>query len=70
MLRTRVASATDGLYLRNAGFVYGTTSIFDLVDGDRSHAKDERGGINVEAFHTTGDYFYELVKTLSANVAQ
>jgi len=48
--------------------VYGPTSIFDPVDGDRSHGKDER--INVEAFHTSGDYFYELVKTLSANVAQ
>jgi len=66
--RIRVASATDGLYLRNAGPVYGTTSIFDLVDGDRSHGKDER--INVEAFHIAGDCFYELVKTLSANVAQ
>ena len=64
--RIRIASATDGLYMRNAGPVYGTTSIFDLVDGDRS--QDER--INVEAFHTSGDYFYELVKTLSANVAQ
>jgi acetylornithine deacetylase/succinyl-diaminopimelate desuccinylase-like protein len=56
--------ATDGLYLRNAGIpVYGTTSIFDLVDGDRSHGKDER--INVEAFHTSGDYFYDLVKSLA-----
>ena len=61
--------ATDGLYLRNAGIpVYGTTSIFDTVDGDRSHGKDER--IPVEAFHTSGDYFYDLVKTLSANVAR
>jgi acetylornithine deacetylase/succinyl-diaminopimelate desuccinylase-like protein len=60
--------ATDGLYLRNAGIpVYGTTSIFDAVDGDRSHGKDER--IPVEAFHTSGDYFYELLKTLSANVS-
>jgi len=59
--------ATDGLYLRNAGIpVYGTTSIFDLIDGDRSHGRDER--INVEAFHTSGDYFYDLVKSLSANV--
>jgi acetylornithine deacetylase/succinyl-diaminopimelate desuccinylase-like protein len=60
--------ATDRLYLRNAGIpVYGTTSIFDTVDGDRSHGKDER--IPVEAFHTSGDYFYDLVKTLSANVS-
>jgi acetylornithine deacetylase/succinyl-diaminopimelate desuccinylase-like protein len=60
--------ATDGLYLRNAGMpVYGTTSIFDLVDGDRSHGKDER--IPVRAFHTSGDYFYALVKSLSAHVA-
>jgi acetylornithine deacetylase/succinyl-diaminopimelate desuccinylase-like protein len=60
--------ATDGLYLRNAGIpVYGTTSIFDTVDGDRSHGKDER--IPVEAFHRSGDYFYDLMKTLSANVA-
>ena len=43
--RIRIASATDALYMRNAGPVYGTTSIFDLVDGDRSHGKDER--INV-----------------------
>jgi len=58
--------ATDGLYLRNAGIpVYGTSSIFDAVDGDRSHGRDER--INVEAYHTSGDYFYDLVKSLSAN---
>jgi acetylornithine deacetylase/succinyl-diaminopimelate desuccinylase-like protein len=61
--------ATDGLYLRNAGIpVYGTTSIFDTVDGDRSHGKDER--IPVEAFHTSGDYFYDLVKVLSANAVR
>jgi acetylornithine deacetylase/succinyl-diaminopimelate desuccinylase-like protein len=59
--------ATDGMHLRNAGIpVYGTTSIFDQVDGDRSHGKDER--INVEAFHTSGDYFYDLVRSLSAEV--
>jgi acetylornithine deacetylase/succinyl-diaminopimelate desuccinylase-like protein len=58
--------ATDGLYLRNAGIpVYGTTSIFDAVDGDRSHGKDER--IGVEAFHRSGDYFYDLVKSLAVN---
>ena len=60
--------ASDGFYLLNDGIpVYGTTSIFDAVDGDRSHGKDER--IPVEAFHTSGDYFYELMKTLSANVS-
>jgi acetylornithine deacetylase/succinyl-diaminopimelate desuccinylase-like protein len=60
--------ATDGLYLRNAGIpMYGTTSIFDPADGDRSHGKDDR--IPVEAFHASGDYFYDLVKTLSANVS-
>jgi len=32
--------------------------------------KGRAGGINVEAFHTSGDYFYELVNVLSANVAQ
>jgi len=59
--------ATDGLYLRNAGIpVYGTTSIFDAVDGDRSHGKDER--IDVEAFHRSGDYFYDLVKSLATSV--
>jgi acetylornithine deacetylase/succinyl-diaminopimelate desuccinylase-like protein len=61
--------ATDGLYLRNAGIpVYGTTSIFDTVDGDRSHGRDER--IPVEAFHTSGDYFYDLVKALAADVTR
>jgi len=53
--RIRVASATDGLYVRNAGIpAYGTTSIFDLVDGDRSHGKDERGDQRRGVSHLRG----------------
>jgi len=62
--------ASDGLYLRNAGIpVYGTSAIFDRIDDDRSHGRDER--INVKAFHTAGEYWYDLVKALSSGaVAQ
>jgi acetylornithine deacetylase/succinyl-diaminopimelate desuccinylase-like protein len=57
--------ATDGLYLRNAGIpVYGATAIFDTVDGDRSHGKDER--ISIKAFNDAGEYWFELVKALSS----
>ena len=57
--------ATDGLYLRNAGIpVYGTSAIFDQIDDNREHGKDER--VNIKAFYDAGDYWYELVKALAS----
>ena len=57
--------ATDGLYVRNAGIpVYGTAAVFERIDDIRAHGRDER--IGVKAYHEAAQYWYELVKALSA----
>jgi acetylornithine deacetylase/succinyl-diaminopimelate desuccinylase-like protein len=57
--------ATDGLYVRNAGIpVYGLSAVFERVDDIRAHGRDER--IGVKAYHDAAQFWYELVKTLSA----
>ena len=63
------AGATDGLYLRNAGIpVYGTSAIFDRIDDNRMHGKDER--INLSGFYAAADYWYELLRTLTSPIAR
>lgn len=57
--------ATDGLYLRNAGIpVYGVRAEFDRIDDNREHGKDER--LSIASFNDAGDFWYALVKQLSA----
>lgn len=57
--------ATDGLYTRNAGIpTYGVAAIFDDLNDSRAHGRDERVG--VREFHQAAEYWYELVKQLSA----
>lgn len=58
--------ATDGLYLRNAGFpVYGITGLFTdpTIDADnRAHGLDER--IGVHAFYDQLEFTYRLLRRL------
>jgi acetylornithine deacetylase/succinyl-diaminopimelate desuccinylase-like protein len=57
--------ATDGLYTRNAGIpTYGVAAIFDDMNDARAHGRDERVG--VKEYHLAAEYWYELVKRLSA----
>jgi acetylornithine deacetylase/succinyl-diaminopimelate desuccinylase-like protein len=57
--------ATDGLYTRNAGIpTYGVAAIFDDLNDARAHGRDERVG--VREYHLAAEYWYELVKLLSA----
>ena len=57
--------ASDGLYVRNAGIpVYGVSAVFERIDDDRAHGRDER--IGVKAYHDSAAFWYELVKQLAA----
>ena len=56
--------ASDGLYVRNAGIpVYGVSAVFERIDDDRAHGRDER--IGVKAYHDSAAFWYELVKQLA-----
>ncbi|HEX7023558.1 MAG TPA: M20/M25/M40 family metallo-hydrolase, partial [Gemmatimonadales bacterium] len=58
--------ATDGLYTRNVGIpTYGVGAIFEDMNDSRAHGRDERVG--VKEFHQAAEYWYELVKRLSAS---
>jgi acetylornithine deacetylase/succinyl-diaminopimelate desuccinylase-like protein len=60
--------ASDSLYLRNAGIpAYGTSGIFDDIDDNRAHGRDER--IGVKPFFEGQDYLYRLVKRLAGGAA-
>jgi acetylornithine deacetylase/succinyl-diaminopimelate desuccinylase-like protein len=57
--------ATDGLYLRNAGIpTYGVSGLFEEIDDNRAHGKDERMG--VKQFYEGREFLYRLVKALSS----
>jgi acetylornithine deacetylase/succinyl-diaminopimelate desuccinylase-like protein len=57
--------ATDGLFLRNAGIpTYGVSGLFEEVDDNRAHGKDERMG--VKQFYEGREFLYRLVKALSS----
>jgi acetylornithine deacetylase/succinyl-diaminopimelate desuccinylase-like protein len=59
------AGASDGAISRAAGYTtYGIPGVFMDVDDDRSHGRDER--IRVASFYSGVDFYYRLVKTLSA----
>jgi acetylornithine deacetylase/succinyl-diaminopimelate desuccinylase-like protein len=59
------AGASDGAISRAAGFpTYGLPGLFMDVDDDRSHGRDER--IRVTSFYDGVDFYYRLVKALSA----
>ena len=57
--------ATDGLYLRIAGIpTYGVSGLFEEIDDNRAHGKDERMG--VKQFYEGREFLYRLVKALSS----
>lgn len=56
--------ATDGLYFRNAGIpTFGVSGLFEDVDDNREHGRDER--IGVAEFFEAQEFLYVLVKELS-----
>jgi acetylornithine deacetylase/succinyl-diaminopimelate desuccinylase-like protein len=56
--------ATDGLYLRRAGIpTYGVDGIFEDIDDNRAHGKDER--IGVKQFYDGQEFLYRLMMALS-----
>jgi acetylornithine deacetylase/succinyl-diaminopimelate desuccinylase-like protein len=55
--------ASDGKYLRIAGIpTYGVPGVFEDVDDDRAHGKDER--IGVKDFYDGVDFYYDFIKSL------
>ncbi|HKD80532.1 MAG TPA: M20/M25/M40 family metallo-hydrolase [Candidatus Angelobacter sp.] len=55
--------ASDGKYLRIAGIpTYGVPGVFEDVDDDRAHGKDER--IGVKDFYDGVDFYYEFIRSL------
>jgi acetylornithine deacetylase/succinyl-diaminopimelate desuccinylase-like protein len=64
VLPIMTSSATDSLYLRNAGIAaYGTSGIFVDLDDNRNHGRDER--VRVKSFYDGQEYLYRLVKQLA-----
>ena len=60
--------ATDGLYLRRAGIpTYGVSGLFNDVDDNRAHGKDER--ILIDSFFDGQEFLYRLVKALSRTIS-
>lgn len=59
-----ITSATDGLFLRNAGIpTYGVSGIFQDIEDIRAHGRDER--IRVQSFYEGQEFLYRLVKSLA-----
>lgn len=57
--------ATDGLFLRNAGYpVYGVSGVFVDINDIRAHGRDER--IGVQDYYDGAEYIYQLVKAVSS----
>ena len=57
--------ATDGLFLRGGGIpTYGVSGIFEDIDDDRAHGRDER--IGVREFYEGQAFLYQLVKALAS----
>jgi acetylornithine deacetylase/succinyl-diaminopimelate desuccinylase-like protein len=58
------AGASDSAYTRAAGLLsYGVDGIFQDVDDDRAHGRDER--INIQAFNEELEFTYRLMKRLA-----
>ncbi|MCA1564580.1 MAG: M20/M25/M40 family metallo-hydrolase [Acidobacteria bacterium] len=57
--------ATDSLFFRQVGIpVYGVSGIFDDIDDNRTHGRDER--IAVKSFHDGQQFLYRLTKAFSS----
>lgn len=58
------AGASDGKYLRLDGIAtYGVPGVFEDVDDDRAHGRDER--IGVKDFYDGVDFYYAFIKSLA-----
>ena len=59
----------DGRYLRSAGIpTYGVSGLFEDIDDNRAHGKDERMG--VKQFHEGQEFLLRLVKTMAGPVTK
>jgi acetylornithine deacetylase/succinyl-diaminopimelate desuccinylase-like protein len=57
------AGASDGKYLRLGGIpTYGVPGVFEDVDDDRAHGRDER--IGVKEFYDGVEFYYLFIKSL------
>ena len=57
--------ATDSLFFRQVGIpVYGVSGIFDDIDDNRTHGRDER--IAVKSFYDGQEFLYRLTKAFSS----
>lgn len=57
--------ATDGLYFRMSGIpTYGVSGLFQNMDDNREHGRDER--IGVKEFYEGREFLYRLVKALAS----
>ena len=58
------AGASDGKYLRLGGIpTYGVPGVFEDVNDDRAHGRDER--IGVKDFYDGVDFYYQFMKSLA-----
>jgi acetylornithine deacetylase/succinyl-diaminopimelate desuccinylase-like protein len=64
VIPTMATSATDGLFMRNAGIpTYGISGIFEDINDNRAHGKDER--IAKKVLFESQEFLYKLIKELS-----
>jgi acetylornithine deacetylase/succinyl-diaminopimelate desuccinylase-like protein len=57
--------ATDSLFFRQVGIpVYGVSGIFDDIDDNRMHGRDER--IAAKALYDGQEFLYRLTRALSS----
>ncbi len=65
VIPTMATGASDGIYTSAAGMpTYGVSGIALEMNDVRAHGRDER--LPVESFYRGVDFYYELVKTLTA----
>jgi acetylornithine deacetylase/succinyl-diaminopimelate desuccinylase-like protein len=58
--------ASDGKYLRLGGIpTYGVPGVFEDVNDDRAHGRDER--IGVGDFYDGVDFYYQFIKSLAGS---
>jgi acetylornithine deacetylase/succinyl-diaminopimelate desuccinylase-like protein len=64
VIPTMGTGATDSLWLRQSGIpAYGVSGLFEDIDDERAHGRDERMG--VKEFYEGQEFLYRLVKALS-----
>jgi acetylornithine deacetylase/succinyl-diaminopimelate desuccinylase-like protein len=57
--------ATDSLFFRQVGIpVYGVSGIFDDIDDNRMHGRDER--VSTRSFYDGQEFLYRLTRALSS----